>query len=149
YISYNNQYITDNDLLVYLIITSTAIIVTNCTMILFGSKNNQIQNKSININLIEDESKKIRVSLIFFSIGAFSKLYLIMVNGGIYHIWNNINARTFMLRGNGYTDSLEIFLVLGLALMLDLYYSTRNKRHFVLFFIMLILSIALLVSFGA
>jgi len=149
--AYNNHYIQDSEILNYLIVTMIAIVVINITLYIFGGK---IVNSKVDaLNVSQETNGNIRAknitAILLFLIGAFSKVYLILKSGGISQIWANISARTFFLRGNGYIDNLEIFMIIGMALALDCFYTQRKRIYLIEFITMLVLGLLLLASFGA
>ena len=147
-ISYNNYPITEWSIFLYLVITIISVLITNFSISVF-QKNNYRPTASVGNKAYQELPYKKTIAILLFIIGALSKIYLIYKSGGIAFIWNNINYRTFMLRGNGYINSLEIFITIGIALMLDCYYLSKSKKYLKMTIFMFCVGSILLLAFGA
>ena len=152
--SFTKTPITEAEILRYFYVTFIYFTAV-ATVMLYGKQINDSshciskQGTSLKKSNTVDYSHLLRVGIICFVIGAFSRAYMIISVGGIKYIWNNLIHRASMTYSMGYLDSLTLFLTFGIALVECCYIRKRDIELRILYYFMIVTASILLLAFGA
>lgn len=142
-ISYYNEEL----LPIYIIYELLSLIFISLGIIFYNS----LKNKRKIINIIGKYQKNFDTfGIVQIAIGVLSVIYLVINSGGLSYIYQNINLRSFMLRGQGYVNLLGISTNIGIVSYAIYYFKNKNKINVnVRFFCLLFIASLSKIAFGA